>query len=58
MSRIEMLHEDKCHPIIGWQSIKQLGAGLEAASRGAYADDGKVRRPMGGPTTRRKAFRP
>ena len=40
--RIEMLHQDKCHPIVGWQSAEKFGAGLQAARRGAYADDWKV----------------
>jgi hypothetical protein len=42
MLRVEMLHEDERHAIIGRQSTEKLGARLEAACRGAYPDDWKV----------------
>ena len=51
--RIEMLHEDESHAIVGWQSAKKLCAGLQAACRGAYADDRKVICPTGRLTRRR-----
>jgi hypothetical protein len=42
MCRIEMLHKDESHAIVGWQSTKKLRAGLEPARRGAYADERKI----------------
>lgn len=42
MGWIEMLHEDECYAVIGWQSSEQLGAGLQPPGRCAYADDRKV----------------
>jgi hypothetical protein len=42
MGGIEMLNEDEGHAAVGRQGAYELPAGIEAAGRSAYADDGEV----------------
>ena len=41
VGRVEMLDQDKCHAVAGWQCAYKLPAGIEAAGRGANSDNRK-----------------